>query len=449
MDKQSEFLLNSKISKLLIKLSVPAIIGMLVIGLYPLIDGIFAGQILGQNSMTAIGISTPFTYINSGISTLIGVGSASILSRALGENNKALIDKIMGNLVVWILGFSLVTTVLGIIFCRSLLGFMGAEGEILNLAERYLRIIFVGSLFVNFAQAANMIMRAEGLMKQAMLLMASGAIINIILDPILMISMGSRGIEGAAIATIIAQVLQASLTLYYFLYKSKVVKIGRLKVSKLIYKEMFAIGISAMLMQVLTIIQQAFLYSQAFLFGGDAAGAVMAAALRIQAFSFIPLWGMAQGLQPAIGSNYGAKKYNRVEKIFKMFALVSTLLAAVFWLPIEIFATPLLGLFGLDNQTLILGVPAFRAIYSIFIVYGLMIMLITFFQAIGDAKSAGILVMMRQIILFIPVVIFLPRMFGISGLWWSLPLVDGIVIVTGIIMYLKTILKIRKSEATE
>ena len=132
MDKQSEFLLNSKISKLLIKLSVPAIIGMLVIGLYPLIDGIFAGQILGQNSMTAIGISTPFTYINSGISTLIGVGSASILSRALGENNKALIDKIMGNLVVWILGFSLVTTVLGIIFCRSLLGFMGAEGEILK-----------------------------------------------------------------------------------------------------------------------------------------------------------------------------------------------------------------------------------------------------------------------------------------------------------------------------
>lgn len=443
MNKNSKELLTEHPLQILIKLSLPAILGMIVIGLYPLMDGIFAGQILGEKAMTAVGIATPFTYINTGIATLIGVGSTSLLSRAIGEGNQRTIDKVMGNLCFWVLLLSTIVTILGYLFCGQLLMIFGAKGELLNLSTRYLRIIFLGSIFVNFAQAANMVMRSEGLMKRAMLIMSLGAGINIVLDPVLMIMFREHGVEGAAIATITAQFIQAVFTLWYFKKKSETVKIGLIRKEKEIIGEMFSVGVSAMLMQVLTIIQQSFLYSQAFRYGGETSAAIMAVSLRIQAFSFIPLWGMSQGLQPAIGANFGAKQYNRVKKIFNVFTISSIVLAACFWIPAEGFAKQILNLFGLSDETLFLAVPNFRIMYSIFIVYGVMIMIMTFFQAIGDGKTAGVLVMLRQVILFIPTMIFLPYIFGAQSIWYVIPIVDGIVVLLGLQRYFTTVKKMK------
>lgn len=443
MNKNSKELLTEQPLQILIKLSLPAILGMIVIGVYPLMDGIFAGQILGEKAMTAVGIATPFTYINTGIATLIGVGSTSLLSRAIGEGNQRTIDKVMGNLCFWVLLLSTIVTILGYLFCGQLLMIFGAKGELLNLSTRYLRIIFLGSIFVNFAQAANMVMRGEGLMKRAMLIMSLGAGINIVLDPVLMIMFREHGVEGAAIATITAQFIQAVFTLWYFKKKSETVKIGLIRKEKEIIGEMFSVGVSAMLMQVLTIIQQSFLYSQAFRYGGETSAAIMAVSLRIQAFSFIPLWGMSQGLQPAIGANFGAKQYNRVKKIFNVFTISSIVLAACFWIPAEVFAKQILNLFGLSDETLFLAVPNFRIMYSIFIVYGVMIMIMTFFQAIGDGKTAGVLVMLRQVILFIPTMIFLPYIFGAQSIWYVIPIVDGVVVLLGLQRYFTTVKKMK------
>ena len=443
MNKNSKELLTEQPLQILIKLSLPAILGMIVIGVYPLMDGIFAGQILGEKAMTAVGIATPFTYINTGIATLIGVGSASLLSRAIGEGNQRTIDKVMGNLCFWVLLLSTIVTILGYLFCGQLLMIFGAKGELLDLSTRYLRIIFLGSIFVNFAQAANMVMRSEGLMKRAMLIMSLGAGINIVLDPVLMIMFREHGVEGAAIATITAQFIQAVFTLWYFKKKSETVKIGLMRKEKEITGEMFSVGVSAMLMQVLTIIQQSFLYSQAFRYGGETSAAIMAVSLRIQAFSFIPLWGMSQGLQPAIGANFGAKQYNRVKKIFNVFTISSIILAACFWIPAEGFAKQILNLFGLSDETLLLAVPNFRIMYSIFIVYGVMIMIMTFFQAIGDGKTAGVLVMLRQVILFIPTMIFLPYIFGAQSIWYVIPIVDGVVVLLGLQRYFTTVKKMK------
>ena len=443
MNKNSKELLTEQPLQILIKLSLPAILGMIVIGLYPLMDGIFAGQILGEKAMTAVGIATPFTYINTGIATLIGVGSASLLSRAIGEGNQRTIDKVMGNLCFWVLLLSTIVTILGYLFCGQLLMIFGAKGELLDLSTRYLRIIFLGSIFVNFAQAANMVMRGEGVMKRAMLIMSLGAGINIVLDPVLMIMFREHGVEGAAIATITAQFIQAVFTLWFFKKKSETVKIGLMRKEKEITGEMFSVGVSAMLMQVLTIIQQSFLYTQAFRYGGETSAAIMAVSLRIQAFSFIPLWGMSQGLQPAIGANFGAKQYNRVKKIFNVFTISSIVLAACFWIPTEGFAKQILNLFGLSDETLFLAVPNFRIMYSIFIVYGVMIMIMTFFQAIGDGKTAGVLVMLRQVILFIPAMIFLPYIFGAQSIWYVIPIVDGIVVLLGLQRYFITVKKMK------
>lgn len=423
-----EQLLTKTPLALLVQLSVPAVIGMMVIGLYPLMDGIFAGKIIGQAAMAACGIALPLTFINNGVATLIGIGSASVLSRAIGKGDTKTVDKIMGNLIFWVIIFSAIITIGGILLAPHFLTLVGAGGEIKTLGIRYLRILFLGSLFVNFTQSANMVMRGEGLMKKAMLIMGLGALLNIILDPIFMIAMGPYAIEGAALATIIAQFIQALVTLHYFTRKSKVVKIRRIQSDAQIKKAMFAVGASAMMMQILFMIQQTLLYKMAFQYGGEANGILMAASLRVYAFSFIPLWGMSQGLQPVVGTNFGAGEYKRVRESMKVFCIGGLILAGIFWLPALVWSGEILGLFGVAPAIIADGIWSFRMFYSIFILYGVMVMVITFFQSIGNAKKAGQIVMLRQLIIFVPAMIVLPMCFGISAVWFTEPLVDFIVI---------------------
>ena len=439
-----EQLLSKRPIDLLFQLSIPAVIGMIVIGLYPLMDGIFAGNIIGQSAMTACGVALPLTYFNSGTSTLLGVGSASILSRSLGKGDRETVDKIMGNLIYFVILFSVIITVGGIILAPHFLDLVGASGEIKELGVRYLRVIFLGSIFVNFTQSANMVMRGEGLMKRAMGIMAMGAFINIILDPILMKAMGEYAIEGAAIATVVAQIIQAIVTLYYFKNKSENVKIGKIRKYKEVYKEMFGVGVSAMIMQVFFMIQQTLLYKQAFLYGGETNGILMAATLRIYAFSFIPLWGMSQGLQPVVGTNFGAKKFDRVRETMKVFSIGGLVLAAIVWIPVQIFTREILQGFNASEEIISQGLNNLRLFYSVFILYGVMVMTITFFQAIGDGKKAGKIVMLRQLILFVPAMLILPKIFGSSAVWWAEPAVDLLMIIVGLIMQGKALSKMVK-----
>ena len=442
-----EQLLTKRPIDLLFQLSIPAVIGMIVIGLYPLMDGIFAGKIIGQTAMTACGVAMPLTFFNSGVSTLLGVGSASVLSRAIGKGDQKTVDKIMGNLIFWVILFSAIITVGGILLAPHFLDMVGATGEIKAYGIRYLRVIFIGSLFVNFTQSANMVMRGEGLMKKAMLIMGFGALLNIILDPILMTVMGEYAIEGAALATITAQFVQAAVTLHYFLKKSKVVKIHKIQSDAEIKKEMFSVGSSAMMMQLLFMIQQTMLYKMAFKYGGDTNGILMAASLRVYAFSFIPLWGMSQGLQPVVGTNFGAKQFDRVRQGMKVFSIGGLILAAIFWLPSLLFSSQILSLFGVEASIIAQGVGNFRLFYSVFILYGVMVMTITFFQSIGNGKKAGMIVMLRQLFLFVPAMIFLPMAFGIKAVWFAQPLVDFIMITVGILMMLSELNKMGKDKA--
>ncbi|UQK61262.1 MATE family efflux transporter [Ezakiella coagulans] len=442
-DMKEQLLTKSPLS-LMFQLSIPAVIGMIVIGLYPLMDGIFAGNIIGQSAMTACGVALPLTFFNSGTSALLGVGSASILSRSLGKGDRETVDKIMGNLIYFVILFSVIITVGGIILAPHFLDLVGASGEIKELGVRYLRVIFLGSIFVNFTQSANMVMRGEGLMKRAMGIMAMGAFINIILDPILMKAMGEYAIEGAAIATVVAQIIQAIVTLYYFKNKSENVKIGKIRKYKEVYKEMFGVGVSAMIMQVFFMIQQTLLYKQAFLYGGETNGILMAATLRIYAFSFIPLWGMSQGLQPVVGTNFGAKKFDRVRETMKVFSIGGLVLAAIFWIPVQIFTREILSGFNVSEEIISQGLNNLRLFYSVFILYGVMVMTITFFQAIGDGKKAGKIVMLRQLILFVPAMLILPKIFGSSAVWWAEPAVDLLMIIVGLIMQGKALSKMVK-----
>lgn len=440
-DDMKTQLLTKPPKQLLIQLSIPAVMGMFVIGLYPLMDGIFAGQIIGQVAMAACGVAMPLTYINSGIATLLGMGSASVLARALGKGDQGVVNKVMGNLIFWVLVCSAITTVGGLLLAPYFLDLVGATGEIKALGIRYLHIIFLGSVFVNFTQSANMVIRGEGLMKKAMLIMALGAGMNIALDPILMMALGDFAIEGAALATVLSQITQALVTYHYFRKQSQQVKIGPIRIEKELSGQVFAVGVSAMMMQLLFMIQQTLLYKMAFQYGGEMHGTLMAAAIRMYGFSFIPLWGMSQGLQPVVGTNFGAKRYDRVAASVRVFSWGGLLLAGFFWILALALPGQILQLFGVEASLIAQGVGYFRLFYMSFVLYGVMVMAVTFFQAIGDGKKASLIVLGRQLVVFVPLVLLLPQWLGVAGVWLAQPLVDTVIILLGVWLMIKEIRK--------
>lgn len=448
-----EHLLRENPWKLMLSLSIPAIIGMVVIGLYNLMDAVYVGQMVSSNAMAAVSVAYPFTLVNAGIATLIGVGSASILSRAIGKKDQETIDKIMGNLIMLNIIFSVIITVAGMIFTRQILILSGAEGEILELAVRYLRIIFVGSLFVNFAQSANMIMRGEGLLKRAMLISGGAAALNIILDPVFILLMKpiGQGIEGAAYATVISQLVQAAITLWYFVKKSSTVKIHRIRFEKGLFSQIFGIGFSAMLMQVMLLVQQTVLYNLASRYGGDNWQIILGATLRVQAFSFIPLWGLSQGYQPAVGTNYGAKQYDRVKHITKVFSVAATLLALLFYLPMMLAPKEMLSLFITDSNIIAQGAADFRIFFISYIVLGFWVITLTMMQALGRASKASLLVILRQIAIYIPVAVIMPHInnLGVHGIFTAPLVTDAIVIIVVIAMMLSEFIKMDKMNRTE
>ena len=330
-DKRA-LMLTQTPGKLMMSLSLPAIVGMAVIGLYTFMDAVYAGQLIGMEAMGAVAVAYPFTFINSGGASMIGMGSASVLSRAIGAKDQRTIDQVMGNLVVMNLVLSLTVTIVGTVFARPLLALTGAQGQVLDLAESYLRIMLVGSLFVNFAQSSNMVMRGKGELARAMAIMGGGAVLNMVLAPLFILALRDQGlgIQGAGCATVITQMIQAGVMLWWFVKREKTARIVRVAVSPAILPEVLKVGASAMLMQVLVLVQQAIAYRAAAAWGGAEWQVLLGAALRIQAFAFIPLWGMSNGLQPAAGTNYGAGLYGRVRKLTIVFCLGSMALALLF-----------------------------------------------------------------------------------------------------------------------
>ena len=432
-DMRSE-LLTQKPFRLMWKLSIPAILGQLVVGLYALVDSIFVGQLVGVEAMSAVSVSAPFVLFNNGIAVLVGIGSGSVLSRAVGRKDTGTVDKIMGNLLVLVLLLSGLVMVLGIPFAPQLLRLGGAEGNVLDMGVRYLRTIYLGSIFVNFMQGANMVMRAEGRMGTAMAIMASGAILNIILDPILITAMGERGVEGAALATIISQLVQAVATMVYFVKKSPVVRFHGVRLAPQLLPQIFSVGSSAMLMQIMFMVQMTVVYNTAASLGGNEQIALMGASQRVMQFAFVPIWGMSQGMQPAVGTNYGAREYGRVKKLTNVFILSATGLATFFFLIIQGFPRQILSAFIKDASLVEAGLGNYRLMFAIFFSYGLLIMTMTYFQSLGKGAQASVIVLLRQVVLVVPLVKILPQFMGIRGVWAAIPANDAIVLVLALVM---------------
>ena len=446
MKGKREHLITDNMFNLMMELSIPGIIGMLVISLYSFVDAIFVGKYVNEIALGAISLAYTFTLVNNGIAVLIGIGSASVLSRAVGREDRQTIDAVMGNVFVLTLLFSIVTTAGGFIFAPNLLRLVGAEGEMLKLGITYLRIVYCGSIFVNFGQAANMVMRGEGKMTLAMTLMGISAVLNIILDAVFVIVL-KKGLEGAAIATVISQVVLAVSNFLYFLLFSKDVQFKSFKLQKSIVGETLSVGVSAMMMQIFALIQQAVMYSTLKKYGGDDQIILMGAFFRYSMLSFIPLWGISQGFQPFVGTNFGAGKFDRVKKGTMLFYAFSVFLALLFWTSFIIMPEKILSLFIKDATLVASGRTNALLAISVFPLLAIMIINLTLFQAMGKAKPAGILVISRQLLFYIPTVLLLPLVFGVRGVWVAAPAVDSVVMVISVFITVKLFATELKTES--
>jgi putative MATE family efflux protein len=429
-EKTRSEILNLPIWKLFTKLAIPAIFGMLMYAIYVFVDAIFVGQWVGKEGIAAISIVYPLTLVNSAIAAFMGMGFASVLSRAIGAEDDKTLKKILGNNTILVLIFSVIYTVIGLLFAENMVGALGATGTILSYGTTYFRIVVFGSFFINFIGSSIMLTLAEGKTKAAMSIIMAGSMLNIILDPIFIKVLG-LGIEGAAIATVIAMVVTTILTLIYFITGDSELyfnKSGSHLDSKLLH-EMAPVGASGMAMQLMLVIEQVIIFKSISIYGGGDDLAIIGATLNMLAFSLIPIWGISQGLQPVIGMNYGAKKYDRVKEGFKKFVIAATGMVFVIWALFMLFPQSVLSMYITDSKVASSGAPAFRIIMSMFFLHAIILLSATLFQAIGKGGMATFLLVARQVIIFAPIVIILPLFMGLDGVWISLPIADILILV--------------------
>ena len=438
MDKSKQ-LGEENIGKLLLKFSVPAIVGMLVNALYNVVDRIFIGRGVGKLALTGVTVTFPIANIIIAFGMLVGIGTAAFVSIKLGQQNKEEAEHALGNALTLIIITSILVTVVGLIFLEPMLLKFGASSETLPYAKEYITIILLGVIFQNIGFGLNNTIRSEGNPRIAMFTMLIGGILNTILDP-LFIFVFHMGTKGAAIATVISQAVNTIWVLYYFFGGKSVLKIRykNLKLDTKIVMGIFAIGMSPFSMQIAASIVTIISNRSLVKYGGDLALGSMGVIMSIAMMVLMPIFGINQGSQPIIGYNYGAKKYNRVKQALKLAILAATVITTTGFIIIQLFSKQLISIFNKDPGLIGVGAHGIRIYLFMMPVIGFQIVSSNYFQAIGKAKISIFLGLSRQVIILIPLLFILPRFLGLNGVWISGPSSDAIAsILTAIFLFVE------------
>lgn len=426
MEERSRQLVEESVGKLLLKFSIPAITGMLVNGLYNIVDRIFVGNGVGSLAISGIVIAFPIMAIIMAFGMLVGLGAASLISIRLGENRKDDAEKILGNTLVLAVILSLLLTIIGLVFLEPLLLMFGATGEVLTYARQYTIIILIGTLFQNISFSMNHSIRASGNPKMAMYTMLIGAVLNTILNPIFIFLL-HFGIKGSALATIISQAVSAIWVLYFFFRGNSSLKVKRknLRLQKDIVLGIFSIGMSPFAMQFAASIITILLNSSLLKYGGNIAIAAMGVINSLTLLILMPIFGINQGSQPIIGFNYGAKQFDRVKEALKLAIIGASIISIFGFIIVQLFPRPLISLFGKGDLELInIGSHGMRIYLSMLPIIGFQIVSSNYFQAVGKPRHSMFLSLSRQVIVLIPLLLILPPIFNLNGVWIAGPSSD-------------------------
>lgn len=443
-EKQKQFILNENLWKVMFQLSWPAVIAMVLYGFNAFIDGVFVGQFVGETALAGVSLAYPLTQITMGIGSLIGVGAGSALSIALGKNDKKTQERLIGNVNYISLIITVVFMILGLLFSTQLVKAMGGEGEILAIGNTYLRITIFGSFFWIYGLAGNMIVRAEGKMKSAAVMMATGLIVNVIANYIFMVIL-DFGVKGAAWGTNIGMFVYSLFNVIYFnkgfsSFKTKVMTVRR---DKEITKQIIRLGMPSLIMSVMYVIQGAVVLNAISKYGTVEDIAFYGSTFRVFNFLLTPIYGLMRALQPVIGINYGAKKYQRVISSFNIFTVASAALTLPFWLICMVSPSSVLSLIS-DKIINMNNIMYFRLNMSILPLLSTIFMAMTLFPAIDKGRPAAIIGIARQMVFYIPVMIFLPKILGVAGVYYGGVAIDIIIVLWTNILVRKEFGTLRK-----
>lgn len=426
--KVTDEILQGNLTQLMLKLSIPGIVGMLLIGLNPFLDALFAGRLIGENALAAISLALPLTTIVVGCALLVGIGSASVLSRAIGAGDIKTQSNIFGTFTILSLIISLFVTILGYGFGEQLISFMGGKDEVASLGSEYFKTYMLGSVFFVLAVGSSQLIKSEGKIGLATIFAAISVLTNTILNP-LFVGVFHWGIQGIAFATIVSNLVYTLVNFTYFISgkSSMAVQLKKLTLSLDLLSPILSVGISVFIMEVMTIVQQVVIFKSIAYYGTGTDIAFAGATLNLYSLAVTPVYGFVQALQPVIGINYGSGNHNRMKQAYFIFGIGGTILLTVIWLPLQLYPATFLSWLLPQVAFTANDLLNFRIVTILLPILSFVFCSITLFQSIGNGKIAGIIVVARQVFLFIPVVLILPLFIGINGIYYSLTTVDILV----------------------
>ncbi|MGL4738012.1 MAG: MATE family efflux transporter [Cellulosilyticaceae bacterium] len=479
MENKTMDLGKGSVGKLLFTLALPAIIAQLVNVLYNIVDRIFIGRIAGGDlAIAGVGVAFPIIILIGAFSALVGMGGAPLTAIKMGEKDIDGAQKLMTNSFSMLIIIGFILTIVLSVFKEPILWAFGASNETIGYALDYLGIYILGTVFVQIALGLNAFINTQGFAKIGMLTVMVGAVINIVLDPILIFGF-NMGVKGAALATVIAQAVSAVWVLFFLFGKEKTHKnslitefFGKKSILRIQRKyivpnakvvlSIMALGISPFIMQsteslvIISLNKQLALYGNAVGTGiGDLAIGAMTIMSSIMQIIMLPLMGLSQGAQPIISYNYGAKAYDRVKKTFKILVAVSCGYTVFMWAALMLIPAVFVNIFNNDPKLVQMTSWSIKIFFGGIFIFGIQMACQQTFLALGQAKISLVLALLRKVILLIPLVFILPQIMGdqLAAVFFAEPVADVLAAVSTmicfIIFYRKTFVHIEEEEKME
>ena len=445
-EQQKKLILTGGLWKVMAQLSWPAVVAMVLYGFNAVLDAIFVGQFVNATALAGVSLAYPLSQISTAFGSLIGVGAGSVLSIAIGAKDVQTQKNLLG--VVNRLSVICAILYMAVAFslAEPLIAMMGGTGEALAYGVRYFRICTVGAFFWIYGLAGNMIIRAEGRMKTAAWMMAVGLIVNAIFNYIFMVIL-NLGVEGAAWGTNVGMFIYTLMGWLYFgrgkaTFQSKLLS---LKGDRKITASVLRLGMPSLIMSFMSLIQGLVVFNALARYGTTADVAFYGVVYRIFQFLLTPIFGLMRALQPVIGINYGAKQYDRVIRSYKIFTAASLLLTLPFWLLSLVAPGSILGLMLKDQVFTSTHFLYFRAYMAILPALSFIFMAMTLFPALNKGKPAMIIGMARQFVFYIPVMLLLPRVIGVGGVYYGSLAIDAIIVLWTVLLVRKEFANLREN----
>ena len=439
---------TESIGKLLMQYAVPAIIAMTASSFYNMVDSIFIGHGVGTMALSALALTFPLMNLGAAFGALVGVGAATLISVKLGQKDYDTAQRVLGNVFVLNILLGLAFTVIVFPFLNPILYFFGGSDETVEYARQFMEIILLGNVVTHLYLGLNAVLRASGHPKQAMYATIATVAINTILAPIF-IFMFDWGIRGAAIATVSAQVIALLWQLKQFNNANELLHFRRgiFRLKRKIVFDSLAIGMSPFLMNLAACLIVILINQGLKKYGGDLAIGAFGIVNRLVFIVVMIVMGLNQGMQPIAGYNFGAKLYDRVNKVLKLTIIYATCVTTFGFLVGMLAPNLVVGIFTSDAELTELSATGLRITVMFFPIIGFQMVTSNFFQSIGMAGKAIFLSLTRQMLILLPCLLILPHFFGVAGVWYSMPVSDLLASLIALVMLVYQFRKFKTAAA--